>query len=106
VTNPQDTSNAEAFAKKLQELDITFAKSENNLLTVYTNSEPYFCYDGYDADELKGLVIKTIKSYARLFYGIKDLKVGVNKEPLPKPIIPVERVEAQSKLRPYYVLAA
>jgi hypothetical protein len=107
VTNPQDTGNAEALAKKLQELDITFAKSDNDLLTVYTNSEPYFCYDSFNEEELHALVIKTIKSYAKFFYGVDEINVlGVNNEPLPKPIVPVERVEAQSKLRPVYNLAA
>jgi hypothetical protein len=106
MNNINNTPGHEVLVERLSALEITLAKSPDGLLTVYTNSEPAFCYDGYNANELSALVADTLRSYARLFYGIDNFHVATEDEPLPEPPLPVERVEVRSRLRPVFDLAA
>lgn len=95
----------EAFANALSSLKIEVSQSEDGVLTVCSSSEPFFCYDAHDHDALNQLVVDTLRSYGRYFYGIDDPNLTTRCSPVGE-IIPVERSKRISTIEPVLEKAA
>lgn len=84
------------FAAKIEALDIEVSRTENGVYTVYSNSEPYFCFEGFERQELGAKVIKALESYASNYF---DIQLGLKVKPveLKEPSVVVERSTPISK---------
>jgi hypothetical protein len=69
-------------------------------LTVFSNSEPLFCFHGDSEAELLEKVSRTLESYILNFYNVSDVKIVTLSEPLPARPIAVETFAPLSILRP------
>lgn len=104
MTKPK--ADLEAFAAKLADLEIEVSRDENGLLTVCSSSEPLFCYDAHDEDAINALVIDTLQSYGRHFFGIDHPNIVAKRSPVGKPTVPVNRAQPISKIEPSLDIAA
>ena len=81
------------FRARFSALQINVAEAGQGVFTVFTESEPLFCYDATSLDEVEHLVNDTIESYAANFCGLTDIKVDFQvKRPEVVSKVPVERV--------------
>jgi len=89
--------------KCLESLDIVVSADKDGF-TVFSKSEPLFCFTRSTHDEIKEVVIDTIKSYVETFYHIEDAVVGAVEEPIKKEVVAVPRYRLKpvSKLRPEF----
>ncbi|WP_421853794.1 hypothetical protein [Novosphingobium sp.] len=95
-----------AFEAHIANLRIEVSKDADGLLTVCSSSEPLFCYDVHDEDGVNALVIDTLASYGRHFFGLDDLKIGTKVSPVGKLSVPVESAEPFSTIEPVLDLVA
>lgn len=64
-----ETTNATAQAlEKLANLQVYVGQGREGIFTAYTESEPFFCFDGNTLEEVEEQVADTLESYARIFY--------------------------------------
>lgn len=85
----------------LSNLRIFVGKSEDNgTFTVYSTSEPLFCYERKTELELEGLVADTLRSYVESFYEVQA-EIKVVKEQA-EPAIPVKRLLPASLFKPHF----
>jgi hypothetical protein len=88
--------------KCLENLEI-FISEDANGLTVYSKSEPLFCFTRSTQKEIDQVVVETIKSYLETFYQLDDVKVEAIEEPIENAIvIPERRLKPVSRLRPKF----
>lgn len=85
---------------KLAALSIRVLSGDDGLLTVISNSEPYFCFVRSTEDEISQVVSDTLKSYAKYFYN-HDLEVELAYEHPTAPL-PTVRLTPQSTVRPTF----
>lgn len=98
--------DVKAFEAQIANLRIEVTRDSNGLLTVCSSSEPLFCYDAHDEDGVNALVVATLASYGRHFFGLDDLKIGTKVSPVGKFVVPVECGETISTIEPVLGLAA
>lgn len=103
-----ENPNFDAFIERVKDLEIDISKSSDGVFTACTHQEPFFCYDADAPEALNALVIDTLASYARHFYGIQDIGVRTEKAPLPAPTptLPVEVTRPVSRLKAIFDEAA
>lgn len=89
----------EAFAEALSKLNIEVSEGELGILTVCSSSEPLFCYDAHSHEALNQLVVDTLRSYGRHFFGIDDPNLSTRCSPVGE-AIPVERTKRISTIEP------
>lgn len=98
--------NFEALTEKLNALEICVAQNEAGMLTVFTESEPLFCYDAATIEEAERLVAGTLQSYASRFFGVHGAVVTTNRQEIAQPQVAVEHVTPVAKLEPTLAEAA
>ncbi|MGB3796373.1 MAG: hypothetical protein WA957_08715 [Alteraurantiacibacter sp.] len=96
----EQKADLEAFAAKLESLEIEVSRDEEGLLTVCSQSEPLFCYDAHDEEAINALVVDTLQSYGRHFFGLEHPSVVAKHSPVGKAGVPVNRVHKVSKIEP------
>jgi hypothetical protein len=101
-----DTNKSEALKKRLSALEICLSQNTEGLYTVFTESEPLFCYDAHSLEEVDELVTDTLTSYAAAFYGVAGLKVKTASTPAEWSQVRVEQVRPVSTLHPVFDVAA
>jgi len=101
-----NNDNTEAFFKIINDLDIVLSRSSDGVYTVCTTSEPLFCYDGDSPEALQPLVIDTLVSYGKHFFGIEPSGGHTESEPLNGGPFAIERSTPHSRLKPIFDLAA
>ena len=89
----RDVTELEA---RLSELDITVAQAPDGLLTVYSNSEPRFCFDATSIDEAQRVTTEALSSYARVFFNV-NAKVNLTIRETDD-IVPIEKVRPVSQV--------
>lgn len=97
--------DTEAFAEALSKLKIEVSESEDGLLTVCSSSEPLFCYDAHTHEALNQLVVDTLRSYGRHFFGIEAPHLSTRCSPVGEEV-PVERSKRISTIQPVFDEAA
>ena len=102
MTNFADIS---AFSAAIASLRIEVSQNEEGLYTVCSYSEPLFCYDAHDLEGVDRLVLDTLRSYAKHFYGIDDPDVSTHCSPVGE-VIPVERSKQISTIQAVFDKAA
>ncbi len=86
----------------IENLEIYISEDANGL-TVYTKTEPLFCFTRSTQKEIDQVVVGTIKSYLETFYQQEDVKVEAIEEPIENAIvIPERRLKPVSRLRPKF----
>jgi hypothetical protein len=89
--------------KCLEKLEFSISEDANGL-TVYTESEPLFCFTRSTQDEIDQVVIETLTSYLETFYQLEGVRVSVTEEPIEEvTAIPERRLKPISRLRPTLV---
>ena len=89
--------------KCLESLEIFISRDEHGL-TVFSESEPFFCFTRATDKEIKAVVADTIKSYVETFYHVEDAVVGTVEEPIKEEAVSVPRrhLKPVSRLRPEF----
>lgn len=54
----------------IENLDIQFGRTSDDVYTAYSTSEPLFCFDSHSPQHLVSLVTGALRSYAKVFYGL------------------------------------
>lgn len=98
-------SDLDAFEQVLSNLKIEVSQSSEGVFTACSSKEPLFCYDAHSVEALDKLVVDTIRSYGRHFYGVDDANVETRCSPVGVSI-PVERAKRISTIRPILDRAA
>ena len=96
--NPEQKDSS-GLLKKLESLKIVVSQSEGGF-TANTYSEPLFCFERPTLDALKLVVADTISSYAKHFGHASELTVTVTDIPDDLPVIPIQRIQPTSRLKP------
>lgn len=99
------TADLEAFSAAIADLKIEVSKNEEGLFTVCSYSEPLFCYDAHDEAGVNQLVVDTLRSYAKHFFGIEEPQVTTRCSPVGE-VIPVERSKQVSTIQAVFDIAA
>lgn len=102
----EKTPDLEAFEAKLAGLSIEVTRDQDGLLTVCSSTEPLFCYDAHDEEALDALVVDTLQSYGRHFFGLDHPSIVAKHSPVGKVSVPVDRVERISTIEPILDKAA
>ncbi|WP_031394107.1 hypothetical protein [Sphingomonas sp. STIS6.2] len=97
------------LTKLVRDTNVTVAHTDADarVFTVFTESEPLFCYDANSIDEVRSLVIDTFRSYAKHFHDVDGFEVDfriVGAETEEK--LPIERVLSAQNLEPVFAEAA
>jgi predicted RNase H-like HicB family nuclease len=100
------TRNVDDLFKCLENLDIVLCEDDGEF-TVFTRSEPFFCFTRKTREEINRVVVDTIKSYVETFYRVEDTELKTVEEPLKKET-PIRRhvLKPISKLRPTFDIPA
>lgn len=102
VTNFANDKVLELY-KTLKSLDICLGVDENTgEFTVYTKSEPLFCYTAKTKEEIDLYVQNTLLSYAQTFYKVDLEAVAIESTPFSKPALPVRTLTPLSTIRPVF----
>ncbi len=96
MTAPEN--NFDLFLEKIANLDVEVSSSGEGIFTACSLSEPCFCFDGHSQAEVADRVVDTLESYARLYFGLNDLKLRSHREDLKEPTVKLETVTPLSKL--------
>jgi hypothetical protein len=92
--------------EKLQQifsvLEIELSRNPDGCFTVWSNSEPFFCFVRPTEKEIDTVVIDTLTSYLTNFWDVRTVNAAVASTVLNKPTIPVERVEPFSRIKPTF----
>ena len=97
----QDKRDLVALRERLQALKISISEHDG-VFTASTYSEPLFCFERPTFEALKLVVEDTLTSYVKNFFHVADVKVSTTDQPVEKPIVPVQRVEPTSQLKPSF----
>lgn len=66
---------------KLAELRIYVSQSGDDRITVYTTSEPLFCFERDSEAEAFRAVRETLQSYCETFFDVRNVRVDINPAP-------------------------
>ena len=100
--NVKIPSDGERLKRALDRFNLIGGRTPAGTFLAYSETEPLFCYERDTVEELAGLVVDTLRSYARVFYQV-DLQVQVEPESPTVPVIPVERIdEPNLRLVPFF----
>jgi len=92
----------EVLRNRLTNLSIYGGQTGSTFLA-YTTEEPLFCIERDSQEELHRAVADTIVSYAKTFYNLEPVGVGLKSEEIPVVApVPVERINPISRLRPNF----
>ncbi len=83
--------------KLLSTLEITISFDGEDEYTVFTTSEPLFCFVCTSPEEAVALVQDTLLSYARTFYRVEEIPVELRQEAA----IPVKKLTPYGYVRPF-----
>lgn len=95
----------EQLLKLVGESRITVARTDQHVFTVYSESEPRFCYDANSIAEVQDLVVGTYRSFAKHFHDVEDFEIDFRIAGA-EPEVPVERVLSKQSLEPVFDKAA
>jgi len=66
--------------ERLEQLEINVSQDDEGRITVYSTSEPAFCFVADDLSHAKSLVVDTLISYANTFFGIEREDISVEEK--------------------------
>lgn len=91
---------------RLKGLQVEIGLNPDGAYTVYTESEPLFCFVRDSLPEIEAIVADTIQSYAKTFYGV-NISVSFKERKPPRTIknIPVQVLEPVKTLAPRLAVA-
>ena len=98
-----DRAGLEALVRA-SNITVAQTDADGRVFTVYSESEPGFCYDATSIEEVQNLVIGTYHSYAKTFHDINDFHIDFRVVGAPE--LPVERVVSTRQLEPVFAEAA
>jgi hypothetical protein len=94
----------ETLRERLECLDIRLYKDIDGSFTVISASEPLFCFQKQNLDEIQKAVSSTLEAYVKLFYHVSNVSVTTseasedlqNERPVPiKQLSPVSRLRSR-----------
>jgi hypothetical protein len=86
--------------KTIANLKIHLSQDEDGHFTVFSLSEPLFCFCRDTENECIDLVASTLRSYLENFYQVEGVQVKTVTEPVAAPPIRQRRLRPLSNLRP------
>ena len=90
---------------RTSKISVAHTDADATVITVYSESEPFFCYDANSIGEVQNLVVDTYRSYARNFHDVEDFQIDFRVVG-DLPGLPIERVLSTQALEPVFDEAA
>jgi hypothetical protein len=88
------------LAQVLDRLHIGISRGGDGRFTVYSTSEPLFCFERDTEEECRRVTVETLRSYIENFYEISEVEIVAETVPEQSPVIPIERLARISRIRP------
>ncbi len=93
------SSEIAALTRHLSDLEIIVSNSGDGY-TVFTTTEPLFCFERKNLSEINSIVEDTIRSYIETFFKVGKFTLTVESEEFSIISIPEQRLTPISKIKP------